>query len=112
MERHEVHGIVGTELNSLRATRPDWIRDKKVRIVTQIGLSKSDDIPDVPSGLDLIKDAEGRKVFELLLARQEFGRPFALPPATPPDVACDISAGLCGHGQGRGLLQGRREDAR
>lgn len=86
MERHEVHGIVGTELNSLRATRPDWIRDKKVRIVTQIGLSKSDDIPDVPSGLDLIKDAEGRKVFELLLARQEFGRPFALPPATPPDV--------------------------
>ncbi len=41
MERHEVHGIVGTELSSLRATRPDWIRDKKVRIVVQIGLSRS-----------------------------------------------------------------------
>jgi tripartite-type tricarboxylate transporter receptor subunit TctC len=86
MERHEVHGIVGTELNSLRATRPDWIRDKKVRIVMQIGLTKSDDIPDVPSGLDLIKDEEERKVFELLLARQEFGRPFALPPGTAPDI--------------------------
>lgn len=86
MERDEVHGIVGTELSSLRATRPDWIRDKKVRIVVQIGLSRSDDLPDVPSGLDLVKDEEGRKVFELLLARQEYGRPFALPPGTPPDV--------------------------
>jgi tripartite-type tricarboxylate transporter receptor subunit TctC len=86
MERNEVHGIVGTELSSLRATRPDWIRDNKVRIVMQIGLSRSDDLPDVPSGLDLIKSKEGRAVFELLLARQEYGRPFALPPGTSPDV--------------------------
>ena len=86
MERNEVHGIVGTELSSLRATRPDWIRDKKVRIVAQIGLSQSEELPDMPSGLDLIKDDEGRRVFELLLARQEYGRPFALPPGTPPDV--------------------------
>lgn len=86
MERNEVHGIVGTELSSLRATRPDWLRDNKVRIVVQIGLSKSPDLPDVPSGLDLIKSEEGRAVFELLLARQEYGRPFALPPGTPPDV--------------------------
>lgn len=86
MERREVHGIVGTELSSLRATRPDWLRDNKARIVMQIGLTMSDDLPGVPSGLDLIKDQEGRKMFELLLARQEYGRPFALPPGTPPDV--------------------------
>jgi tripartite-type tricarboxylate transporter receptor subunit TctC len=86
MERNEVHGIVGTELSSLRATRPDWIRDNKVRIVMQIGLTKSPDLPDVPSGLDLIKSKEGRAIFELLLARQEYGRPFALPPGTSPDV--------------------------
>jgi tripartite-type tricarboxylate transporter receptor subunit TctC len=86
MERSEVWGIVGTELSSLRATRPDWIRDGKVRIVAQIGLSNSPDIPDVPQGLDLIKDPGGHKVFEILLARQENGRPFALPPGTPPDI--------------------------
>ncbi|MCC6888947.1 MAG: hypothetical protein IT536_10475 [Hyphomicrobiales bacterium] len=86
MERHEVHGIVGTELSSLRATRPDWIRDGKSRIVMQIGLTMSPDLPGVPSGLDLVKDEEGRRIFELLLARQEYGRPFALPPGTPPDV--------------------------
>ena len=86
MERGEVWGIVGTELSSLRATRPDWIRDGKVRIVAQIGLTNSPDIPGVPQGLDLIKDPDGHRVFEILLARQENGRPFALPPETPPEV--------------------------
>jgi tripartite-type tricarboxylate transporter receptor subunit TctC len=86
MERGEVWGIVGTELSSLRATRPDWIRDGKVRIVAQIGLTNSPDIPQVPQGLDLLKDEEGHKVFEILLARQENGRSFALPPGTPPDI--------------------------
>jgi len=86
MERGEVWGIVGTELSSLRATRPDWIRDGKVRIVAQVGLTNSADIADVPQALDLGKDADGRKVFEILLARQEYGRPFALPPDTPPEI--------------------------
>lgn len=86
MERREVWGIVGTELSSLRATRPDWIRDGKVRIVAQIGLTNSPDIPHVPQALDLVKDPDGRKVFEILLARQEYGRPFALPPDTPPGI--------------------------
>jgi tripartite-type tricarboxylate transporter receptor subunit TctC len=86
MERNEVQGIVGTELSSLRATKPDWIRDNKVRIVVQINLTKPSDIPDVPAGLDLVTDPEGRRVFELLLARQEYGRPFALPPGTPPET--------------------------
>jgi tripartite-type tricarboxylate transporter receptor subunit TctC len=86
MERGEVQGIVGTELSSFRATKPDWIRDHKARIVVQITLTKSPDIPDVPSALELVKDEEGHKVFELLLARQENGRSFALPPDTPADV--------------------------
>ena len=90
MERGEVWGIVGTELNSFRATRPDWIRDGKARIVTQIVLTKSPDIPDVPSGLDLIKDPDSRRSFELLLTRQEHGRPFAAPPGTPADVVAAL----------------------
>jgi tripartite-type tricarboxylate transporter receptor subunit TctC len=94
MERGEVWGIVGTELSSLRATRPDWIRDGKVRIVAQIGLTNSPDIPNVPQGVDLVKDADGRKVFEILLARQENGRPFALPPGTPPDIVATFRDGF------------------
>jgi hypothetical protein len=105
MERGEVHGIVGTELSSLRATRPDWIRDKKVRIVVQIGLSKSPDIPDVPAGLDLVKNADGRKVFELLLARQENGRPFAAPPGTPPAVVAALRKAFLAMTKDKAFLQ-------
>ena len=57
-----------------------------MRIVAQIGLTNSADIPQVPQALDLVKDPEGHKVFEILLARQENGRSFALPPGTPPDI--------------------------
>ncbi len=86
MERGEVEGIVGHELNGLRAQRPDWIRDHKIRIVIQIGFTKSPDIPDVPMAVDLVKDPQARKVLELLLMRQQHGRPFVAPPGTPPDI--------------------------
>jgi tripartite-type tricarboxylate transporter receptor subunit TctC len=90
MERGEVEGIVGHELNGLRAQRPDWLRDKKLRIVIQLGLTKSPDIADVPNALDLVKSEEGRKVFELLLARQVNGRPFVAPPGTPSDIVATL----------------------
>jgi tripartite-type tricarboxylate transporter receptor subunit TctC len=86
MERGEVHGIVGHELSALRAARPDWLRDGKARIVIQVGFTKSPDIPDVAMAVDLVKDPEDRKVLELLLTRQEHGRPYVAPPGTPPDV--------------------------
>ena len=90
MERGEVEGMVGTELSSLRATRPDWIRDNKVRIVIQIALTKSAELPDVPSAVDLVKDDEGRRVVELLLARQEHGRVFLAPPGVPADIVATL----------------------
>jgi tripartite-type tricarboxylate transporter receptor subunit TctC len=90
MERGEVHGIVGTEWSSLKASRPDWLRDNKVRVVLQISLAPHPELKDVPSVVSLIKDAESRQVMELLLARQEYGRPFA----APPEVAADLVAAL------------------
>jgi tripartite-type tricarboxylate transporter receptor subunit TctC len=36
--------------------------------------------------VDLVKDPDDRKVLELLLTRQEHGRPYVAPPGTPPDV--------------------------
>jgi tripartite-type tricarboxylate transporter receptor subunit TctC len=39
----------------------------------------------VPSALDLVTDAENKRVLELILIRQEAGRPFAAPPGVPSD---------------------------
>jgi tripartite-type tricarboxylate transporter receptor subunit TctC len=49
------------------------------------GLEKLSDLPNVPAALDLVADPEGRRVLELILMRQEPGRPFAAPPGVPAD---------------------------
>jgi tripartite-type tricarboxylate transporter receptor subunit TctC len=90
MERGEVEGIVGHELNGLRAQRPDWLRDNKIRIVIQVGLTKAPDLADVPNALDLVKDEDSRQIFSLVLARQVHGRPFAAPPGTPPEIVATL----------------------
>jgi hypothetical protein len=69
----------------MKASRPHWIRDKLLNVIVQMGLQKLPDLPDVPSALDLVTDAENKHVLELILIRQEAGRPFAAPPGVPPE---------------------------
>lgn len=85
LERGEVDGICGLSYSTLKASRPDWFRDKKLNIILQIGLEKLHDLPDVPNAIDLVSDPDSKRVLELILIRQEMGRPFAVPPETPPD---------------------------
>ena len=55
MERGELD-TVGTILwSSLTSTKPDWIRDKKIRILLQYGPEKEAALPDVPYGPDLVE---------------------------------------------------------
>ena len=39
----------------------------------------------MPSALDLVTDVDNKQVLELILIRQEAGRPFAAPPGVPPE---------------------------
>jgi tripartite-type tricarboxylate transporter receptor subunit TctC len=39
----------------------------------------------VPSALDLISDPGNKRILELILIRQEMGRPFAAPPGVPAE---------------------------
>ena len=85
MERGEVEGVCGLAYTTLKATRPQWFRDGKLNILLQIGLAKFPDLPNVPSALELLSKPEDRRVLELILIRQEMGRPFAAPPGVPPE---------------------------
>ena len=69
----------------MKASRPHWISDTLLTVIVQMGLTKLPDLPDVPSALDLVADVESRQVLELILIRQEAGRPFAAPPGVPAD---------------------------
>ena len=85
IERGEAEGICGLSWSTMKASRPHWIRDKLLNVIVQMGLDKLPDLPDVPAALDLVSDPEKKQVLELILIRQEPGRPLALPPGVPPD---------------------------
>jgi hypothetical protein len=83
IERGEAEGICGLSWSTIKASRPHWIKDKLLNVIVQMGLQKLAELPDVPSALELVTDAENKEVLELILIRQEAGRPFAAPPGVP-----------------------------
>ena len=85
IERGEAEGICGLSWSTIKASRPHWIRDKLLNVVVQMGLEKLPDLPNVPAALDLVTDLESKQVLELILLRQEPGRPFAAPPGVPAE---------------------------
>ena len=49
------------------------------------GWRRTPELPDVPLAIDLLKNPDDRKVLELIVLPQEFGRPFVAPPGVPAD---------------------------
>src|SRR5262249_2636092 len=85
MERGEVGGRGSNSWASWKATKPDWIRDHKINILVQIGLSKVADLPDVPLLMDLASNDEDRRLLKLLSAPVTIGRPIWTTPDVPAD---------------------------
>jgi tripartite-type tricarboxylate transporter receptor subunit TctC len=85
MERGEINGFPSVFYSSLKATRPDWIRDKKVKLLVQMGQRKDPELPNVPYMLDLIKNPADKAVAEAAFGPLGTGRPYLLPPGVPAD---------------------------
>jgi tripartite-type tricarboxylate transporter receptor subunit TctC len=80
MERGEVDGRCGISWDSLQALLPDWLRERKIRILVQIGLDRVAELSDVPSVFDLSRSEEERQIWALWAAPLKMGRPFFAPP--------------------------------
>jgi tripartite-type tricarboxylate transporter receptor subunit TctC len=87
MERGEVDGRCGISWDTLVALNADWLRDKKIRILVQIGLDKVPELAGVPSVFDLAKTEEERQIWALWAAPNKMGRPFFAPPGMAADRA-------------------------
>ena len=83
MERNEVTGNVGITWASLKATESQWIKDKKVTVFIQFGLTKHPELPNVDWIYDYAKNDDDRAAINLIFAAQEFGRPYAVAPEVP-----------------------------
>ncbi len=94
MERGENDGNSSAYWSSLKATKPDWIADKKIKFLLQYGSHPHPELKDVPYALDLIKDPRKRELMEVAQAPLALGRPIAAPPEVPPDRVAALRTAL------------------
>lgn len=84
MERGEVAGRGSNNWASWKGTRADWLRDKKIHILVQVGLRKAPDL-DAPLLMDLATSDEDRAMLRLLSSPSNVGRPIFTTPDVPAD---------------------------
>ena len=94
LERGEVQGRCGWSWSSIKTTRFNWVRDKRIVVLVQMSLTKHPDLPDVPLIMDLAKTNEQRQIFKMIFARQTMGRPYLAPPGVPPDRLAALRQGF------------------
>jgi hypothetical protein len=85
MEKGEVMGRGSISWAAWKATRPQWLTEKKINILVQIGLHKAADLPDVPLMMDLAKNEEDKATLKLLSASGDIGRPLYVAPGVPQE---------------------------
>jgi tripartite-type tricarboxylate transporter receptor subunit TctC len=83
LERGEADARCGWSWGSVKAAKPDWIRDKKIYIAVQFATAKHPELPDVPLATELARNEGERAALELILTQQVMGRPLAAPPQVP-----------------------------
>ena len=90
MERGEVDGKGQFSWSTLKSTKRDWLRDKKVTLILQLGARKEPEISeymgyDVPLASEIAKNEEDLMVIELLTSGEVIGRPLLTTPGVPAD---------------------------
>lgn len=85
MERGEVDGYSSIFWSSLTATKPDWIRDGKIKSVVQYGPAREAEVGPVPSVTEFLTKDEDKVLLEAAIAPLALGRPFLMPPDVPAD---------------------------
>ena len=94
MERGEVMGLGDWSWSNVKTRRPEYLTEKKIRVLMQGALQKEPDLPDVPLALDFVKNDEDRKVMELFLAQKTVARPVVAPPDIPAARVAALRAAL------------------
>lgn len=95
VERGELHGICfGWE--SVQSAAGQWLQDNYVKVVVQNGITRHQDLPDVPSAIEFAKDEESRILLRLVDTPGAMAKPFALPPGVDADRVAVLRAALLG----------------
>ena len=84
MEKGELDGVCDS-WQSLKATKADWLAEKKIRLLAQMAPAPHKDLPDVPLIGAFGDSATQARALAILLSPTHVGRSFAAPPGVPAD---------------------------
>jgi tripartite-type tricarboxylate transporter receptor subunit TctC len=90
VERGEIDGRCGWAYSSIKISKPDWIAEKKIKVLNVLALERSPELPDVPSIMEFATTERQKQIFRFVLNAQTLGRPFAAPPGIPADRAAAL----------------------
>ncbi|MPZ41746.1 MAG: hypothetical protein GEU95_27645 [Rhizobiales bacterium] len=94
MERGEVDGRCGGQLTVIRATRPDWLTERKINVPILIAEKRSALFPESPTVMEFVRDDATRRQLELLMVPQSMDRPVLAPPGVPAERVKALRAAL------------------
>jgi tripartite-type tricarboxylate transporter receptor subunit TctC len=85
VERGEVDSKFGWSWGSVKSRAKNWLDEKKINIILQMGLKKADDLPNVPFIMDYAKTDLDKQALELVFAPTAFAWPIVAGPGVPAE---------------------------
>jgi tripartite-type tricarboxylate transporter receptor subunit TctC len=87
MERGEADGMCGWDWSSAKSQKPEWIRDKKIRLLLQIGPRPNIELTKHGAAefWKYVKGDNNRKIAALIVSQQDFQRPYFVAGGTPAE---------------------------
>ncbi len=89
MERGEIQALT-QPWPILRAEKPDWLREKKINLLLQVGVDSHPDLKDVPIVTQFARDDEERRIVDFMAGNSRVGRSIVSPPGQPPERVADL----------------------
>ncbi len=85
LERGEIQGRGSNSWASWKSTRPQWLAEKKLIILVQIGLQRASDLPDLPTMIELANNDLDKAVARFISSDTAISRAVITTEGTPPD---------------------------
>jgi tripartite-type tricarboxylate transporter receptor subunit TctC len=93
VERGEVQGV-SLGWFSIKQTKADWVKDKKINILTQWMAERQSDLPDVPTVVELARTSDEADVLRFYANEGEIGKAIFAPPGLPPETLATLRKGF------------------
>lgn len=90
LERGEVHAIGAIAWEAIQAAKPDWLAQRRIRILYVQGNRRIPELPDDPAVVEFAADDNARNILRLVSVGPDIGRAIVAEPRIPAERAAAL----------------------